>query len=83
MTKDRKFIEEKVREILGERLGFDSAEIRADSHLKDDLGIDSFDALRVIFEVEDAFAINVPPAEVLGIRTVSDVVDYISRRLSG
>jgi acyl carrier protein len=72
---------EKIREILAERLGFDSREITGGSRLREDLGIDSFDSIRIIFEVEDAFDIKVSPTEVLGIKTVDDVVDYISARL--
>ncbi|MBI5122864.1 acyl carrier protein, partial [Candidatus Roizmanbacteria bacterium] len=56
--------------------------IKRTSLLKDELGIDSFDSLRVIFEVEDEFNIKVPPDETLNIKTVNDIVNYIGERLN-
>ncbi len=78
----RSFIEEKIKEILSAKLGLDNRDIKSTSLLMNDFGLDSFDALRIIFEVEDVFNIKVPPTEVLDIRTVNDIVSYIQGRLS-
>lgn len=80
---DKDVIENKIREILADRLGLDINVIKNSSLLKDDLGLDSFDSLRIIFEVENAFDITVPPTEVIGIKTVNDTVNYIVKRLNG
>lgn len=77
-----KVIEDKVRHILTDRLGIDVGNIKTSSLLKDDLNIDSFNSLRVIFEVEDIFDISVPPTEVTDIKTISDIVNYIHKRLT-
>lgn len=78
---EKAHIEGKIKRILSDKLGLEDVEIGGASLLMDELGLDSFDALRIIFEVEDEFDIKVPPAEVIGIRTVEDVVDYIDSRL--
>lgn len=85
MAKDveRTRIEDKIKRILSDKLGLEDTEITGSSLLMDELGLDSFDALRIIFEVEDEFDIKVPPADVIGIRTVNDVVAYIGSRLTG
>lgn len=77
-----KLIGEKIEHIMTERLGFTADEVRMTALLKDDLGIDSFDSLRIIFELEDEFNIKVPPDEIAWIKTVEDIVEYILKRLN-
>lgn len=79
---DKKSIRDKVKAILANRLGLQVKDIKNSSLLKDELGIDSFDSLRIAFEVEDEFDIKVPPKETINIKTVNDIVDYISERLN-
>jgi acyl carrier protein len=79
----RMYLKNRVRAILADRLGIDEADVREASLLGDDLGLDSFDALRMIFEVEDEFGIKVPPADLADVKTVEDVIDYLSVRISG
>lgn len=79
---DPEIIKEKIAYILFDRLGVETNDIKGGMSLKDDLGIDSFDALRVIFEVEDEFGIKVPPAEVKNVETVDDMVSYIIKRMN-
>ncbi|RJQ44683.1 MAG: acyl carrier protein [Nitrospiraceae bacterium] len=74
-------MENKIRQIITDKLGYEEDEINKTSLLKDDLGIDSFDSLRIIFAVEDEFDIQVPPSEVAWIKTVNDMVEYILNRL--
>ncbi len=79
---NKKIIKEKIREILHQRLGLDIAGFKDSLKLDNDLGIDSFDALRIIFELEDAFNIKVAPAETKNIRTVKDICNYINSRIT-
>ncbi len=81
MSTDRKLVVEKIRQIITEKLGYEPVEIDASTTLKEDLGIDSFDSLRIIFEVEDEFDIKVPPQEVTHVKTIDDIVNYIQKRL--
>ncbi|MBI5740291.1 MAG: acyl carrier protein [Nitrospirae bacterium] len=78
----KKEIRDKIGEILSNRLGIDIGEINDELKLKEDLGIDSFDLLRMIFDVEDVFGISVPPDGGEDIKTVGDIHSYIYRRLS-
>lgn len=80
---DKKTIKDMVKKILADRLGLKIDGIKSTALLKDDLGIDSFDALRIIFEVENEFDIKVPPTEAINIKTVNDAVNYIVKRLNG
>ena len=75
MTRDA--IEDRVRELLSKKLGIDPGMVRTESRLKEDLGIDSFGAVEVIFEIEEAFGLLITDSDILGVRSVGDIVAYV------
>lgn len=74
-------IEEGIKEILSKRLDIKKDKIALDSKLDDDLGMDSFGAIEVMFEIEDKFDIEVPEKDLLDVKTVRDMINYIVNRL--
>lgn len=46
-----------------------------------DLGVDSLDAIEILFELEEAFDLSVPDEAVRGMEKVSDVVEAVERAL--
>jgi acyl carrier protein len=68
-----------VIDILVDKLGLDEEEINEQSHLEDDLCMDSLDAIEVIMQLEHAWSISIndDSKEVNEIKTVSDITDYI------
>lgn len=74
-------IEKGVREILAKRLNINIDKISRESILIDDLGMDSFGAVEVMFEIEDRFKIEVNERDLLNIKTVEDMISYIESRL--
>ena len=61
MTQDEVF--QKVKETLIEALGVDEEEVRAEATLTGDLGAESIDFLDIVFRLEKAFNIKIPPGE--------------------
>lgn len=45
-----------------------------------DAGIDSLDALNILFAVEERFRISIPDDEARAMRTFGDLIEIISRR---
>ncbi len=76
---DRQEIEQKVRKILSDKLRVSGEKITDEASLRDDLGMDSFGGVEVIFELEDVFNIDVPPEDIPDIHTFKDMVDSIVR----
>lgn len=74
---DRIEAEKKIKQILADKLRIDIAKITPEASLRDDLGMDSFGAVEVIFEIEDAFNINVPDEDAQNINTFKDMADAI------
>ncbi|UCC94582.1 MAG: acyl carrier protein [Candidatus Omnitrophota bacterium] len=73
---DRKEIEKKVREILADKLDIDIKKIKLDSDLVDDLGMDSFKALELAFELKEKFGIEIKEEEFSKIQKVKHIVEY-------
>ena len=69
---------EKIKEIVSENLGVDSAQITAESSFKDDLGADSLDLFEMVMALEDEYEIEIPTEDLEKILTVGDVVNYIN-----
>jgi acyl carrier protein len=48
----------------------------------DELGLDSLDALNILYELEKEYNVHFPNEEVLGLRSVSQVVERLERFLA-
>ena len=73
-------VEQTVKEILAKQLKIDTAKIKPDVLLAEDLRMDSFGALETAFELEDKFGIQIPNDVLYNVKTVKDVVDYIAEQ---
>ena len=69
---------ERVRNIIAEQLGIDPGEITMESSFIDDLGADSLDIVELIMALEEEFDIEIPDEDAEKIKTVGDVVEYLS-----
>ncbi len=68
---------DKIRAIIAEELGIEEDIIELDSHLSDDLGADSLDAVELIMALEEEFEVEIDDTAAQAIRTVQDIVDYL------
>ncbi len=72
-------MEEKIREIVGHVI-FKRQNVRRkvsnESHLQEDLGLDSLDAVLLVFAIEEEFLIRIPKTfNTYKYETVQDVID--------
>ncbi|EDL56715.1 MULTISPECIES: acyl carrier protein [Gimesia] len=75
-------IEEKVVGIVSEQLGHPKEDITLDSKFIDDLKADSLDIVELVMEFEDEFDVTIPDDDYDKIKTVGDVVGYITEKAS-
>jgi len=80
---DRKEIEEKVKEILAKELNIKKENITPEKRLIEDLGMDSFKAIEVVFALRDEFGFDIPQEEMKNLIIVKDIINYISKRKKG
>ena len=70
-------IEQKVKEIIVDKLTVDEAEVTPTAEFSKDLGADSLDTVELIMEFEKEFGITIPDEDAEKITTVGDAVEYI------
>ena len=75
-------ITEKIVKALGEYLKRDPASIEPDHHLRDDLGLDSMAVIELLYKIEEAFDIQIPDQDLVGLSTVGAVSTYVEQRLA-
>ena len=82
MTKTSTHVFPDVQKIIGTQLKMKPERIEPQSDLRNELGADSLDALEIIMSVEEHFEIDVEESEARKMRTVQDIVNYISGKLN-
>ena len=70
---------ETIKNLIGEQLKIDPAKITRDSRLMEDLKADSANIMVMIMDLEDRFGITVEDDQIMRMRTVGDVADYIEK----
>lgn len=74
-------IEDKVYEIIAEKLKVDKNEISPEKSFTRDLGADSLDTVELVMEFEENFGIDeIPEEDAEKIRTVGDAIEYIKNK---
>ena len=67
---------EKVAEIIVKTFHCNAEDIKAETKLES-LGIDSLGAITLIFELEEAFDIEIPNEAIPSIKTVNDIIEKL------
>ncbi|MCL6452928.1 MAG: acyl carrier protein [Alicyclobacillus sp.] len=80
---DRKTIEARVRQILGDYLQVNPDEIQPTQHVVNDLGADSLDLTELVTALEDNFDIEISDADFSQLTTVGGIESYLEQRLAG
>jgi acyl carrier protein len=68
----------KIKQIVVEQLGVKEEDVKPESSFIDDLGADSLDTVELVMALEEEFELEIPDEEAEKIRTVQDVIDYVS-----
>lgn len=73
-------IEEKLIGIIRQEKNIADDLLRTETALAD-AGIDSLDALTILFAIEEQFRISVPDDEARAMKTFGDLVDIVAKRV--
>ncbi len=69
-------VESKVCEIIAQQKRIPSERVTVDSSFEE-LGLDSLDAVNILFELEGAFDISIPDEKARQIKSVREMVDGV------
>jgi len=71
---------DKLKEIINDELGFETADLALESTLED-MGADSLDAVELIMALEEAYDIEIPEADALNFTSLGNIVTYIESKV--
>lgn len=74
-------MENKVKQIIAEKLGVSEDKVNPQASFVDDLGADSLDQVELIMAFEDAFDVEIPDEDAEKLKSVSDALDYLSKKV--
>ena len=74
--------ENKVKEIIIDKLGLEESEVTTEASFANDLGADSLDTVELIMEFEKEFNISIPDEDAEKIGTVGQAISYLKEHVS-
>jgi len=74
-------MENKVKQIIAEKLGVSEDKVNPQASFVDDLGADSLDQVELIMAFEDAFDVEIPDEDAEKLKSVRDALDYLSKKV--
>lgn len=74
-------LEEKVKDIIVDKLGVSADQIKEDANFIDDLGADSLDTVELVMAFEEEFSVEIPDEDAQSITTVKAAIDYLSKKI--
>ncbi|MGD0971597.1 MAG: acyl carrier protein [Desulfobaccales bacterium] len=73
-------MEDKVIDIIVDKLGVERSEVTPEAVFVDDLGADSLDLVELIMAMEEEFGMEIADEEAEKLRTVQDVITFVTAR---
>ncbi|MDD2823290.1 MAG: acyl carrier protein [Candidatus Daviesbacteria bacterium] len=73
--------QKKITEAIADNLGLPPADIDAESHLQDDLGLNAVEIADLLGDLADKFQIAFHPSEPAQVKTVGDLIELVEDKL--
>ena len=73
-------VEERVQTIICDQLAVEKEKIVPTASFIDDLGADSLDIVELVMTMEEEFDLDIPDEDAEKMKTVGDVIKYISSK---
>lgn len=71
---------EEIKKVLVESANVDANKVTMEANLKDDLAIDSLDAVELVLDLETKFDIKIEDEEIESLVTVADIVKLVESK---
>lgn len=73
-------LENRVTEIIVNKLGVRPEEVTREANFQTDLGADSLDLVELMMDFEDSFKLKISDEESSTLKTVGDVIGYLKNQ---
>ena len=74
-------VQQKLKEIVMDRLNADEDQIKPEASFVEDLGADSLDIVELIMGIEEEFDIEIPDEDAEKLTTVGEAMAYVKTKL--
>ncbi len=71
---------EKVKEIIVGTVNCEAEAVTLEARIKEDIGLDSLDAMELSMELEEAFGLTIEEEALAQFITIQDIVSYIDSK---
>lgn len=75
-------VEDKIRQIIAERLRVDISKVTPEANFVNDLGADSLDQVELVMALEDEFGLEIADEEAQKLDTVGKAIEYVKSKVS-
>lgn len=72
---------EKIREVVAKKFKVQPQNVNETTRLREDLNVDSLDAVELIMELEDTFNIKIADDEAQQLKTIGDIVNFVQPKV--
>ena len=72
---------EKIKELIVDIISCSEDEVTMDTNMKEDLNIDSLDAMELAMSVEENLGVTIPEDQLAEMVYVKDIVNYVDENL--
>ena len=73
-------LEDRLKGIIVDQLGVEAEKVTANASFINDLGADSLDIVELVMAMEEEFGMEIADEDAEKLRTVQDVISFISAR---
>ena len=77
----KKSVPERVIQGIADAMNLEESEVKEESLLEENLGMDSLDLVEGTMNLEEEFSIDIPDEDLPKLLSVKDVIEYIKARL--
>jgi acyl carrier protein len=71
---------EQIRDLVSKKFKVAADKVTLETRLREDLNVDSLDAVELVMELEDVFDIKIQDDEAQALKTVGDIVNFVSAK---
>jgi acyl carrier protein len=76
------FSEERVKDVIVDKLGVSADQVTPEASFIDDLGADSLDQVELVMALEEEFDVEIPDEDAEKMTTVKDAVEYLRTHIT-
>ncbi|MBQ9416868.1 MAG: acyl carrier protein [Clostridia bacterium] len=74
---------EKLQSLLIDKFNYDKDQIKMETKLGAELGLNSIELAELVMSCEEEFNIEIPDDDIHDFETIGDVVAYLEKRVNG